>query len=288
MQPHFVQKMVAVSDLMRLSKPYGTLLLLFPALWSLFLAAEGSPPWTLTIAFILGAFLMRSAGCVINDIADRNLDRWVWRTQSRPLPSGRLTTHEAYGVFLLLIGLAAPLSLFLNPLAMSLSLIAVLLAVAYPFTKRLFSLPQAVLGIAFGWGALMAWASVRNEVGLPSLLIFSATIFWAIAYDTIYALMDREDDIKLGIKSSAILFGRHAWLAVGLCYILGIGFLALLGRYTSLGDTYYIALTAVLAGFSYHTYKLKNGVDRADAFRLFKSNVMMGFIVFLGIVLGLK
>ena len=283
-----VQKLSAVCDLIRLSKQYGTLLLMFPSLWSLFVAAGGLPPWHLMIVFVLGAFLLRSAGCVINDIADQHLDRHVWRTKDRPIASGRLTTLEALIVFVILIGLAAPLLLFLNPLTMMLAPIGLLLVVFYPFAKRLFSLPQAVLGIAFGWGALMAWASIRNEIGFPGLLIFIATIFWAIAYDTIYALMDKEDDLRIGIKSAAILFGQYTWLAVGLSYSLGLGCMALLGQYTSLGKVYDLALMIVSVGFGYHTYKIKRGVDRAQALMLFKSNVMIGLIVLLGILLDLR
>ncbi len=283
-----MQKLTALSDLIRLQKQYGTLLVLFPALWSLFVAADGFPPWSLTLVFIIGSFLMRSAGCVINDIADQNLDRHVLRTQSRPIASGRLTRREALGVFLVLIALAAPLAFVLNLLAMLLAPIGLLLAVVYPFAKRLFSLPQAVLGIAFGWGALMAWAAIRNEIGLPALLIFTATIFWAIAYDTIYALMDKEDDLKIGIKSSAILFGKSTWLAVGLSYFLGLGCMGLVGYYTSMGWVYYLGLMIGCLFFGYHTYKIKRGVDREQAFMFFKSNVMVGLIVLLGILLDLR
>jgi 4-hydroxybenzoate polyprenyltransferase len=288
MHSQLIEKLSAVSDLMRLPKQYGTLLLMFPALWSLFVAAGGIPPRHLLWVFILGAFLMRSAGCVINDIADRNLDRHVFRTQDRPIASGRLTIQEAFGVFITLIVLAAPLTLLLNPLAMILAPIAVLLAVVYPFTKRLFSLPQAVLGIAFGWGSLMAWAAIRNEIGLPALLIFLATIFWATAYDTIYALMDKEDDLKIGIKSSAILFGQYTWLAVGLSYFLGLGCMVLVGYYAHLGIVYDATLLMILVIFAYHTYQIKKGIDRSQAFRLFKSNVIIGLLVLLAILLDLR
>lgn len=288
MHSRVIQKLTAVCDLIRLPNQYGTFLLMFPSLWSLFVAAGGFPPRSLITVFLLGAFLMRSAGCVINDIADKNLDRYVWRTKDRPIASGRLTTLEAFSVFAILIGLAALLLLMLNRLAMMMAPIGLLVAVLYPFTKRLFSLPQAVLGIAFGWGALMAWASIRNEIGLPGLLIFIATIFWAIAYDTIYALMDKEDDMKIGIKSAAILFGQYTWAAVGVSYSLGLGCMALLGQYTPLGRIYYLALITVAAVFAYHIYKIKKGVNRAQALILFKSNVMIGLIVLLGILLDLR
>jgi 4-hydroxybenzoate polyprenyltransferase len=280
-------KLSAVSDLIRLPKQYGTLLLLFPSLWSLILAAKGIPPWPLIMVFVLGAFLMRSAGCVINDIVDRDFDRRVHRTKDRPVASGRLTTGEAIGVFVLLVALAAPLMLLLSPLAILLTPFGLMLAVLYPFTKRLFSLPQAVLGIAFGWGALMAWASIRNEIGLPGLLIFLTTIFWATAYDTIYALMDKEDDLRTGIKSAAILFGDYAWLAVGLSYLSAVACLAGLGRMSSLGEFYWFSLIIVSIVFGYHSYKIRKGVNHTQAFSLFKSNVMIGFILLLGILFDL-
>jgi 4-hydroxybenzoate polyprenyltransferase len=283
-----IQKLSAVSDLIRLPKQYGTLLLMFPALWSLWVAAGGFPPWPLLLVFILGTFLMRSAGCVINDIVDLKLDRQVLRTQNRPIANGRLTRQEALGVFVVLIALAAPLAFLLNPLALILAFIAVPLSIVYPISKRLFSLPQAVLGVAFGWGALMAWAAIRNNIGLPALLIFIATIFWATAYDTIYALMDKEDDLKAGVKSSAILFGPYAWLAVGLSYFLGLGCMALVGYLTHLGKIYDVTLLMALIAFAYHAYRIKRGVDRFQAFKLFKSNVMIGFLVFLGILLDLR
>jgi 4-hydroxybenzoate polyprenyltransferase len=171
---------------------------------------------------------------------------------------------------------------------MLLAPIGVLLAVIYPFSKRFFSLPQAVLGIAFGWGAIMAWAAIRNDIDLPALLIFIATIFWAIAYDTIYALMDKEDDLRVGIKSSAILFGRSTWWAVGLNYFLGLGCMALVGYSTSLGWVYYFGLMIGCTIFAYHTYRIKRGVNREQAFMFFKSNVMVGLIVLLGIFLDLQ
>jgi len=287
MRVGFTQKLSAICDLIRLSKQYGTLLLMLPSLWALIVAADGLPPWPLLVVFIAGSFLMRSAGCVINDIADRNLDRYVRRTQNRPVAAGRLTLHEALMVFIVLTGSAGLLALLLNPLAMLLAPFGLLLALIYPFTKRFLSLPQVVLGITFGWGALMAWAAVRNEIGLPGLLIFIATVFWATAYDTIYALMDKEDDLKVGIKSTAILFGEKTWLMVGISYFAGLGSLILLGQHTRLGGIYYLALAVVSLAFAYHTYRVKKGIDRSEAFILFKSNVMIGLVVFLGILLDL-
>lgn len=288
MRNRFSQKLSATADLIRLPKQYGTLLLLFPALWSLLIAAEGWPPPSLLLVFLLGGFLMRSAGCAINDIADQDFDRHVRRTRNRPIASGRLTPKEGLGVFALLVALAGLLALTLNLLALLLAPIGLLLAVLYPFTKRLISVPQAVLGITFGWGALMAWAAIRNEVGTPALLIFLATVFWAIAYDTIYALMDREDDLVIGVKSSAIFFGRFAWLAVGVCYLLGSAFLALLGWYTQMGWIYTGALIVVLVIFSRHTYEIKRGVSQNRAFSLFRSNILIGLIVLVGILLDLN
>ena len=260
---------------------------MFPALWSLFLAAEGMPPWSLLFIFTTGAFLMRSAGCAINDLADRDLDRQIWRTKDRPLAAGRLSRNEALIIFLLLITLAGLLALHLNPLSMILAPPALLLAVLYPFAKRFTSIPQAILGMAFGWGALMAWAAVRNEIGFPSLLIFMATVFWAVAYDTIYALMDKEEDMQAGVRSTAILSGEYAWLLVGLSYFLGLACLALAGWQTHRGPVYLLTLLICLSIFALHVYRVKQGVNQTEAFAIFKSNVGVGLIILSGIVIDL-
>ena len=204
----------ALADLIRLRNQTGSLLLLFPTLWALVLAGDGHPPPFLTAVFIAGVFVMRSAGVAINDWWDRDLDRLVQRTRERPLAAGLLHPRAAIGVFVALIGIAAALVSLLNPLTIALAPLALLLALLYPLAKRVMPLPQAVLGIAFGWGAVMAWAAVRNEIGWPALGLFVATICWAVGYDTIYALQDIEDDRRIGVRSSAIFFGEQCWIAV--------------------------------------------------------------------------
>ncbi|HSG06686.1 MAG TPA: 4-hydroxybenzoate octaprenyltransferase, partial [Nitrospiria bacterium] len=213
-------KISAVMDLIRLPKQYGTLLLMMPTLWALFLAAEGTPPLSLVLIFIAGCFIMRSAGCVINDIADRNFDGHVERTRSRPIPSGRLTTGEALVVFAVLLVMALILVSQLNPLTRALSIGGALLATLYPFSKRFTHFPQVVMGATFGWGSIMAWTAVRGSVDLPVFLIFFANLFWATAYDTIYAIMDRDDDLRIGVKSTAIFFGPNTW--IGVSFLFGL------------------------------------------------------------------
>lgn len=280
-----IEKLKAISDLIRLRKQYGTLLLMLPTLWSLVIAAKGRPSLKLLFIFVLGSFLMRSAGCVINDIADRNFDGQVQRTQDRPLVSGRMTVSEALVIFLLLILAAFGLVLMLSPLCIFLSFMGLGFAMIYPFMKRYISLPQFFLGVSFGWGAILAWAAVHNEVGLPAVLIFIATIFWAMAYDTIYALMDIEDDIQIGLKSSAIFFGKHTWLAVAVFLIMVSLLLLFLGFMTGLGGLYYSSLAIIAILFSHQVLRIRKGADSFMAFRLFKSNVGVGILVLAGIVL---
>jgi len=277
--------MFAVLDLIRLTNPYGALLLLMPTLWSLVVAANGKPSIRLLFIFIVGSFVMRSAGCVVNDIVDRNFDGYVDRTRTRPLPSGRLSVIEAVAVFVLLLLVASWLVLQLNRAAQLLSLGGVLIAVLYPFSKRFIYLPQMVMGIAFGWGSLMAWVAVRNSFELPILMIFMANLFWATAYDTIYALMDREDDLKIGVRSSAILFGDRTQMAVGMLYALSSLFFILLGLTANLGIAYYLSVAAASIAFVLQTRAIRLPLERNRLFRLFKSNVAVGFIVLVGLVM---
>lgn len=277
-------------DLIRWDKQYGTLLLLTPTLWSLIIAAEGLPPLRLIVIFSLGSFLMRSAGCVINDIADRQFDGHVERTKTRPLPSGRLTIRQALSVFIVLSAAAFTLLWWLNPLTRLLSIVAMAMAVLYPFTKRFFNLPQLFMGIAFGWGAVMAWTAVRNTIEAPVILIFLANLCWAIAYDTIYAMMDQEEDARIGVRSSALLFGKNTYLAVGALFGLSSFFLVLLGIETNLGPIYYLSVAAVTAWFFYQALLLRHsapgGLDRSKTFLLFKSHVGVGLVLLIGILLG--
>ncbi len=279
------KKLAAVSDLIRLSKQYGTLLLLWPALWSLFMASGGRPSARLLVIFILGAFLMRSAGCAINDIADRNIDTLVERTRTRPLASNRLGVGAALLVFLALLALAFTLALFLNTLTILLSLVALVLAGVYPFVKRVSHLPQAFLGIAFGWGAIMAWSAVHNTVALAAVLIFAANIFWSTAYDTIYALQDIDDDKRAGVKSTAILFGDHVFIAVALLYAAFGILLALAGWLLKMGPVYFLTLAVSIAAFLWTLSRVKAGPGRDQAFRAFLANAAIGGLILAGIII---
>lgn len=281
------EKIRALSDLIRFSRPVGTYLVLFPTLWSLFLAGNGRPPLALIVIFSLGSFIMRSAGCAINDFADREYDGKVERTKERPLASGRLKVWEALITFAILIGIAFSLSLMLNRLAFYLCFVGLFLATAYPFTKRFIHLPQAFMGVAFGWGSIIAWAAVRNNIELPALLIFLATALWATAYDTVYALQDIDDDRKIGVKSSAIFFGRYAITAVAGLYAGTVSLLIWLGLLAGLGFIYYLALLAISAIFIHQVRSIKTSPDRETAFRAFKSNVEIGALVLAGIIFDL-
>lgn len=281
-------KLFLYGDLIRLPKQYGTLLLLFPALWSLLLASNGRPPIYILLIFVVGAFLMRSAGCVINDIADRNFDRLVERTKERPLASGKLKVREALFVFLGLSIAAFLLVLLLNPLTIALSFVGLILAVAYPFIKRVSYLPQVFLGAAFGWGAIMAWTAVRNSIGLPPILIFIANIFWATGYDTIYALMDWEDDKKAGVKSTALLFGDYVFIITFLMFLGTVLSLIGVGITASLGSVYYMSLVLAFVLFSYQIFKIKRSPDRGTFFFIFVFNLVVGFVVLFGLSLDLN
>jgi 4-hydroxybenzoate polyprenyltransferase len=231
---------------------------------------------------------MRSAGCVLNDLADRGFDGRVERTKNRPLASGRLTPAEALAVGAALSVGALLIALTLNPLALGLSVIGFALAAVYPLMKRVIAMPQAVMGAAFGWGALLAWAAVRNEVAAPAVLMFLATVCWAAGYDTIYAMMDRDDDLKIGVRSAAILFGSHAWAAVGVLMGLAVIGLGALGALVPLGPVYAATVAAVAAVFGYQTWRLKQGPDRVELFSLFQSHAKIGLLILVGIIIDLS
>jgi 4-hydroxybenzoate polyprenyltransferase len=276
----------ALADLLRLRNQTGSFLLLFPTLWALVLAGDGHPPLPLAAVFIVSVFVMRSAGVAINDWWDRDLDRLVARTRERPLAAGRLHRHTGVGVFVALIVVAAALVSLLNPLTMALAPVALLLAVLYPLAKRVMPLPQAVLGIAFGWGAVMAWAAVRNEIGWPALGLFAATICWAMGYDTLYALQDIEDDRRVGVRSSAIFFGDRCWIAVGGALFAMTAILALVGAATRLAAPFYLTLALALGLFVVQTRQVRRGVSQAQAFALFKQHVGVGALILVGIWSG--
>jgi 4-hydroxybenzoate polyprenyltransferase len=271
-------------QLMRLDRPVGTLLLLWPTLAALWLAADGLPPWHLLFVFTLGTFVMRSAGCVINDFADRGWDRHVQRTAARPLTSGRLSERQAILLFAGLSVIAALLLLFLNPLARWLALGGFAIAVLYPFLKRWTYLPQVGLGAAFSWGLIMAYASVQDRVPSEAWLLFLASLLWIVAYDTLYAMVDREDDLQVGIKSTAILFGTADRLMVGVLQLSAVITLLLLGQRLNLGGFYYLGLLACLFLFGYQQFLIR--LRKADAcFKAFLNNVWVGFSLFAGVVL---
>ncbi|HLQ25752.1 MAG TPA: 4-hydroxybenzoate octaprenyltransferase [Acidiferrobacterales bacterium] len=270
--------------LMRLHRPIGALLLLWPTLWALWLAAGGRPDTRIVVIFIFGVVLMRSAGCVINDYADRDFDRHVRRTRDRPLTAGRVTAREALTLFVLLSGASLILVLQLNRLTVALSLAGALLTVAYPFMKRFTHLAQFYLGLAFSWGVVLAFAAEVERVPLIAWLIFAANLFWVMAYDTEYAMVDREDDLKIGIKSTAILFGRWDRFMVGISHGLAILFLALVGYLAALGAWYYLGLIAAACIAFYQQYLLR-GREPQRCFRAFLNNNWFGASVFIGLVL---
>ena len=271
--------------LMRLDKPIGILLLLWPTLWALWLSARGWPyPWVLWV-FVLGTVLMRSAGCVINDIADRDFDRHVERTRERPVTAGRVGVGEALGLFAALAASAFALVCLLgNRLVIVLSVPALFLAASYPFTKRFFAIPQAYLGIAFGFGIPMAYAAHLDRVPPEAWWLLLANVFWAIAYDTEYAMVDRDDDLKIGIKTSAITFGRFDVAAVMACYALTLAVLAGLGWHLNLGWPFYLGL-ALAAGLAGYHYTLIRKRERMPCFKAFLHNNWVGAAIFAGIAL---
>jgi len=269
--------------LIRFDRPIGTLLLLWPTLWGLWIASSGVPDATIFIVFVLGTFLMRSAGCAINDVADRKFDAHVARTAMRPLAAGLISAAEAKWIaaILALVALALVV-LFLNDLTLQLSVVAAALAASYPFTKRFFAMPQAYLGIAFGFGVPMAFAAVTGEVPAIAWWLLLANVSWTIAYDTEYAMVDREDDLKIGIKTSAILFGKYDVAAVMLCYLMALLLLTGIGKYLGMGWPYWIGITAAAAISLYH-YGLIRHRQREACFRAFLHNTWFGAAVFAGI-----
>jgi 4-hydroxybenzoate polyprenyltransferase len=271
--------------LMRLDKPIGLLLLLWPTLWGLWLSALGRPDWLVVWIFVLGAVLMRSAGCVINDLADRNFDPHVERTRNRPLAAGRVSVREAWWLFTALVGCAAVLVWPLRSwLLAGLCLAALGLAASYPFTKRFLAIPQAYLGVAFGFGIPMAYAAQLGQVPAEAWWLLLANVFWAIAYDTEYAMVDRADDLKIGIRTSAITFGRFDVAAVMLCYGLALALLGVVGHGVGLGRAFDAGL-AVAAGIAGYHFTLIRARDPADCFRAFRHNNWFGASLFFGMAI---
>ncbi len=271
--------------LMRLDKPIGILLLLWPTLWGLWLSALGRPDWLVVGIFVLGTVLMRSAGCVINDLADRNFDPHVARTRDRPLAAGRVSGREALVLFAALVACAFVLVLPLRSWLFGVLCVAALfLAASYPFTKRFLAIPQAYLGVAFGFGIPMAYAAQLGSVPAEAWWLLLANVFWAVAYDTEYAMVDRADDIQLGIRTSAITFGRADVAAVMLCYALALGLVGMVGHALGLGHLFYVGLV-LAAGIAGYHYTLIRERDPQRCFQAFRHNNWLGASVFAGIAL---
>jgi 4-hydroxybenzoate polyprenyltransferase len=270
--------------LMRLDKPIGFFLLLWPTLWALLIAGEGQPDVQVLLVFILGVLLMRSAGCVINDFADTEIDRQVTRTQNRPLAAGRISKTEAVVLFILLCLVALGLVLLLNTLTVMMSFVGVLLAASYPFMKRLTYLPQVYLGAAFGWAVPMAFAAQTGGVPPVAWLLFTATVLWATAYDTMYAMVDRGDDLALGVKSTAILFGDSDRLIIGVIQVMVLVCLVMVGVQIGLGWFYYAGI-CVAAGLAFYQQRLIRYREREECFRAFLNNHWFGAAVFAGLLI---
>ncbi|MEX0619607.1 MAG: 4-hydroxybenzoate octaprenyltransferase [Pseudohongiellaceae bacterium] len=282
--PEFYRKLPAFRQLTRVDRPIGTLLLLWPTLSALWIAAGGFPSWHLLFIFITGTFLMRAAGCCINDFADANIDGYVARTENRPLATGALTRQDALYCFAALTLVVFVLVLFTNLLTVMLSFVGLAIASLYPFMKRYTHLPQVVLGLAFSWGMIMAFAAQTGSVPLPAFLLFVANVLWTIAYDTEYAMVDREYDLKIGVKSTAILFGDADRMIIGVLQAMFLVALLLAGRRFELGGWYYLSL-AVAAGLLIYQQWLIRDRAPGPCFKAFLNNNRVGAAIFAGIVL---
>jgi 4-hydroxybenzoate polyprenyltransferase len=281
-----VERLNAYERLMRLDKPIGALLLLWPALWGLWLAAYGFPDPDILLIFVTGTVLVRSAGCVVNDFADRDFDPYVARTRDRPLAAGLVRPWEALALAGLLFLVAFLLVLHTNRLTVMLSFVAVALTVVYPFLKRVFSFPQAWLGIAFGFSIPMAFAAQYGKLVPAAWAMMVANMFWSIAYDTEYAMVDREDDIRIGLKSSAILLGRYDVAAVVASHAIFLMLMAIIGWWQFLGILYYVGLI-IAAGLVYYQYRLIRMRDRNACFKAFVNNNWLGCAIFVGLAADL-
>ncbi|QKY07254.1 4-hydroxybenzoate octaprenyltransferase [Janthinobacterium lividum] len=279
-----MNKLALYFRLIRLDKPIGTVLLLWPTLCALWLAQQGVPDWRLLLIFTLGTFLMRSAGCAINDYADQDIDKFVKRTAERPITSGRISGKEALAVAGVLTVLAFCLILPLNALTKQLSVAAVIIAGTYPYFKRFFAIPQAYLGIAFGFGIPMGFAAITDAVPAVAWLLLLGNVFWAVAYDTEYAMVDRDDDLKIGIKTSAITFGRYDVAIVMACYAVFLLLWLACGWYLGL-RYWFVAGLVVAAGCAVYHYTLIRARERMPCFAAFRHNNWLGAAVFAGVVL---
>jgi len=269
-----------------MDKPIGIYLLLWPTYWALWIACDGGPNMHLFIVFTLGVLVMRSAGCVINDIADMKIDGKVDRTKNRPLISGLITKNESISLFGVLIGIALGLVLTLSWPTIYLSVVALLLAASYPFMKRYTQLPQVVLGAAFSWGMIMAFSEGLGEIPTIAWLLFMANLLWTVAYDTMYAMVDREDDLKIGVKSTAILFGQNDKRIIGFLQLMVLGLLLTVGDILAFGWPYQLSLVIVAGMFAYQQMLIVNR-ERDKCFQAFLHNHWVGMMVFIGIFIEL-
>ncbi|WYW98768.1 4-hydroxybenzoate octaprenyltransferase [Proteus vulgaris] len=276
-------KWQAYSRLMRIDKPIGALLLLWPTYWALWIAAKGFPDWHILIVFTIGVFSMRAAGCVINDFADRKIDGSVERTKNRPLPSGAVTEKESKILFIVLVILSFGLVLTLNTMTIWLSVAGLALAWFYPFVKRFSNLPQLILGMAFGWSIPMGFAAVSESLPLVCWLLFLVNIVWSVIYDTQYAMVDRNDDIKIGVKSTAILFGRYDKIIIGILQLVMLALLVSIGVLLNMKGIYYWSILLITALFIYQQ-KLIAEREKAPCFQAFMNNNYVGFVLFAGIL----
>jgi 4-hydroxybenzoate polyprenyltransferase len=282
----YASRFEALLRLTRLNKPIGIFLVVWPMLWALWLAADGFPDFWVLCVFVLGAVLMRSAGCVINDFADRRIDGHVKRTKARPLATGEVSAREALVLFAVLCLLSFLLVLTLNTLTIAMAFVGAGLAVLYPFTKRVTHWPQMFLGAAFGWAVPMAFAAQANGVPAGGWTLFIATLIWALVYDTFYAMVDRDDDLKIGVKSTAILWGRYDRAVIGLCQLAFFALLVVVGLQFGLGVLYYLGLVGGGVMALYHQWLARHR-DREACFRVFMQHNILGGVIFLGIVTDL-
>ena len=280
-----LSRFIQYAYLIRLHKPIGTVLLLWPTLWALWFASGGNPPLKHVIIFSLGTLLMRSAGCAVNDYADREFDKHVKRTEKRPLTSGKISGKETLLVASFLAFLAFLLVIQLNQMTILLSFFALFIAILYPFTKRFFSIPQAILGIAFGFGIPMAYAAELNVVPWQAWLMLVGNIFWAIAYDTAYAMVDRDDDIQIGIKTSAITFGKYEVTAIVICYLMFFGIMAYLANLKNLNVWFWLGWLGAVGCAIYHFFLVRTR-DRMKCFAAFNHNNWLGAVLFVGVFLA--
>ncbi|GAA6171405.1 4-hydroxybenzoate octaprenyltransferase [Colwellia sp. KU-HH00111] len=276
------QKAIAIKLITRMDKPIGTYLLLWPTYWALWIASDGWPNLHLLLVFSLGVFVMRSAGCVINDIADMKVDGRVERTNNRPLISGMISKDEALSLFGVLIGIALGLVLTLSWPTIYLSVVALLLAACYPFMKRYTQLPQVVLGAAFSWGMIMAFSEAQGQIPPIAWLLLTANLLWTVAYDTMYAMVDRNDDLKIGVKSTAILFGKYDKKIIGILQLLVLGLLFTIGEMLAFGWPYQLSLVISAGLFSYQQMLISNR-ERQQCFHAFLHNHWVGMVIFIGI-----